>query len=163
MVGLATIHNKHPVIKDVDGRYKVNQMETWDIERRLSLYDKVKSPISAPTFCVTTCRVGAHPTIRAHTTGDAERTPQPLDQIVNTLLIWRFMVPHSLRSRIINFWRIGSVPANGPIQVDEFRDIANWGFGSLCDLGMQRTYFTPQNHTWYAYVTEATWNYGDNF
>jgi hypothetical protein len=54
-------------------------------------------------------------------------------------------------------------PVSGPIQVDEFRDIANWGFGSLCDLGMQRTYFTPQNHTWYAYVTEATWNYGDNF
>jgi hypothetical protein len=28
---------------------------------------------------------------------------------------------------------------------------------------MQRTYFTPQNHTWYAYVTEMAWKYGDNF
>ncbi|KAM5515826.1 hypothetical protein FOXYSP1_02777 [Fusarium oxysporum f. sp. phaseoli] len=54
-------------------------------------------------------------------------------------------------------------PVSGPIQTDEFRDIANWGFGSLCDLGMQRTYFTPQNHTWYAYVTEMAWKYGDNF
>lgn len=50
---------------------------------------------------------------------------------------------------------------NGPIQKDEFRDIANWGFGSLCDLGMQRTWFTPHNHTWYAYVTETAWELDD--
>ncbi|QGI80144.1 unnamed protein product [Fusarium fujikuroi] len=46
---------------------------------------------------------------------------------------------------------------NGPIQMDEFRDVVNWGFGSLCGLGMQRTWLTPHNNTWYAYVTETAW------
>lgn len=54
-------------------------------------------------------------------------------------------------------------PVKAPIHFDELRDIGNWGVGSLCDLGMQRTYFTPHNHTWYAYITEAAWKYGDNF